>query len=175
MKEDVIMLTASKSHTSWTKRLSMVLVFLFVITTTIFFSNSNPTVSAAKPPAPTPTPAALPTITNIQTYGNYETAGVNITFSGLVTTAQSARVYYKKTSESTYREGHNFIKFDGNHMATSLFDLSLNTAYDIKVDYNNSQTVTTSYSTVTTKTEFALPFPVRTVNVGNQERLQMQS
>ena len=101
----------------------------------------------------------------ISVYGNYETAGVNVKASGLVKDATNAggtitgkgtigTVRYRKTSESVWKDGHDLVKYDGNHMATSLFDLDIDTEYIVEAFLDG-----TSYGTKTfkTKKEFAVP------------------
>jgi hypothetical protein len=120
------------------------------------------TLTAAATPSPslaatTPIPTAATEITStylnaVQAYGNFETAGVDIKFKTLIT-AETGKMFYKKTTDSIYQEGQPFTKYDGNHMATSLFDLSANTTYDVKVEVSGSQGITTDLTTVTTKPE----------------------
>ncbi|MBS4218703.1 hypothetical protein KHA96_10305 [Bacillus sp. FJAT-49711] len=107
---------------------------------------------------------------SIETYGNFETAGIDIKFDNLITD-ETASIFYKKSSEAIYREGHSFTKYDGNHMATSLFDLKKDTSYDVKIVVNGSQGSTEYFTTVKTKPEYTLPVATKTVNVGNQQQL----
>ncbi|MCR2821185.1 FIMAH domain-containing protein [Lederbergia panacisoli] len=109
-------------------------------------------------------------LVNIETYGNFETAGIDIKFENLITD-ETASVFYKKSSETIYREGHHFTKYDGNHMAASLFDLKKDTTYDIKIVVNSSQGSSEYFTTVKTKPEYTPPLASKTVNVGNQQEL----
>ena len=112
------------------------------------------------------------TISSIEAYGAYETIGVKIQMSGN-DFDETAKVYYKKTSSGSFQEGHELVRFDGNHMATSLFNLELGTSYDIKVDLldPDSSTTSTSTTTVSTQAEFSIPVALRTVNVTNSAEL----
>ncbi|QHW30460.1 DNRLRE domain-containing protein [Paenibacillus rhizovicinus] len=64
----------------------------------------------------TPPPLSSVYLSAIQTYGNFETAGVDIKFKSLLS-SETAKMFYKKTTDSTYKEGQPFTKYDGNHMA----------------------------------------------------------
>ena len=103
----------------------------------------------------------------ISTYGNYETAGVNIKVPGL-TKSTKGTLKYKKTSESVWKDGHDFVKYDGNHMATSLFDLELDTEYIVEVFLDGASHGTNTFRT---KKEFAVPTYTTVVNVSNASGL----
>ena len=107
---------------------------------------------------------------NIETYGNFETAGIDLKFNHLITD-ETASVFYKKANEGVYLEGHPFTKYDGNHMATSLFDLKPDTTYDVKIVVDSEQGKSEHYTTVKTKPDYTLPKAKRTVNVVNQNRI----
>src|SRR5690606_14055289 len=60
---------------------------------------------------------------------SFETAGVIIKLPSSTPSSASAKIFIKKRSETIYKEGHPFTRYDANNMATSLFDLQNNTAY----------------------------------------------
>lgn len=112
-------------------------------------------------------------ISAVKTYGCFETAGVDITVDQM-DFDETATVEYRKTGETTFRRGHDFVRYDGNHMATSLFGLSLNTSYDIRVKLADPDGVTgtnPAAATARTRAEYTLPTPKRIVNVANQSQL----
>jgi hypothetical protein len=113
-------------------------------------------------------------IVSFDTYGAFETAGITIELSNY-DHDETARIFYKKAGTSTYHEGHPLIRYDANHMATSLFNLALNTTYDLRIELvdpdgtNPNQTVTTQ---VATRPEFSIPAALRTIYVSNSTGLQ---
>ncbi len=118
--------------------------------------------------------AAAPSkITEVKTYGNFETAGIIIKVVGM-DFDESAKIEYRKSGETTYRGGHDFVRYDGNHMATSLFGLDLASTYELKVtlvDPDGTSGANPVVSSVKTKKEYALPKPLRVVKVSNQTQL----
>lgn len=111
-------------------------------------------------------------IDSYHTYGAYETAGVRFKMVDH-NHDETAKIFYKKTDESTYKEGHHFVRFDGNHMVTSLFELEPATTYNIKIELfdptsNHTDQATT---TVTTQSEFSIPTAIQTTNVSNSSEL----
>ena len=98
--------------------------------------------------------AASTIVLEVSAYGNFETAGIDIKVNKTYITSSTFEIEYKASGESVYKKGHNFVKYDGNHMATSLFNLSLNTTYDIRILVDGNVEATT---TVKTKPEFSIP------------------
>ncbi len=112
-------------------------------------------------------------ISEFKTYGNFETVGVIIKVDSM-NFNESAVLEYKSAGDATFKRGHDFVRFDGNHMASSIFKLSLNTSYDIRVTLYDPDGVTGAnpYETnVRTKAEFSIPAPLRVVNVSGQTEL----
>ncbi|TAL69717.1 MAG: T9SS type A sorting domain-containing protein [Bacteroidetes bacterium] len=112
-------------------------------------------------------------ISDVKTYGNFETAGIIIKIDGM-NFNETATVEYKKTGTDDYKHGHDFVRYDGNHLATSLFKLDLNTTYDLRITLIDPDGVSGTnpyFSTVTTKPEFSIPTHLRVVNVANQSEL----
>jgi hypothetical protein len=117
--------------------------------------------------------AAPSSISEVKTYGNFETAGVMIKVEGM-DSDESATVEYRKTGEVAFTRGHDFIKYDGNHMATSLFGLAPGNSYDLKVtlfDPDGTTGVNPGLASVATKAEYSLPQPLRVVKVSTQKQL----
>lgn len=117
--------------------------------------------------------AAASRISAVRTYGSFETAGVDITVEPM-DFDETATIEYRKTGETTFRSGHSFVRYDGNHMATSLFGLSTNTSYDIRIRLVDPDGVTgtnPAATTVRTRAEYVLPTPKRVVNVSGQAQL----
>ena len=112
-------------------------------------------------------------ISEVKTYGSFETAGIIIKIDGM-NFNETATVEYKKSGMDDYKRGHDFVRYDGNHMATSLFKLDLNSTYDLRITLIDPDGVTginPYLSNVTTKPEFSIPTPLRVVNVSNQTQL----
>jgi hypothetical protein len=118
--------------------------------------------------------AAAPSrIVEVKTYGNFETAGVIIKVDKM-DFDESAKLEYRKKGETAYRRGHDFVRYDGNHMATSLFGLDLGASYDLRVtlvDPDGTTGANPFVASVKTRKEFALPKPLRVVDVTNQNQL----
>jgi hypothetical protein len=123
-------------------------------------------------------PASLATtIGSLETYGAFETGSVEITLEGydVNNRNETAAGWIKRLGEpeSSYRPFHYFIRYDGNHMISSLFDLSPNTTYDVKVELNDPDTGThTAYTNVTTRPEYSIPTAQREVPVSSSSALQ---
>lgn len=112
-------------------------------------------------------------ISQTQAYGNFETAGVIIRVDGM-DFDETATVEYKRSSDPDYVWGHGLVRYDGNHMATSLFGLAPNTSYDLRITLHDPDGVTGTNpvtATISTRPEYALPTPLRVVNVANQTEL----
>jgi hypothetical protein len=118
--------------------------------------------------------AAAPSwISEVKTYGNFETAGVIIKVVGM-DFDESASLKYKKAGATVWQQGHVFVRYDGNHMATSLFGLDPGSTYNIKitlVDPDGTSGVNPTFSSLATKKEYSLPAAKRTVNVFTQVQL----
>ena len=112
--------------------------------------------------------AASDIILEVNTYGNFETAGVDIKVNKEDIKTSVFQVEYKVATDSVYRKGHNFVKYDGNHMATSLFNLSLDTTYDIRIIVDGTVEET---ATVKTKPEFVMPTGTNQKTVNNSNEL----
>ena len=107
-------------------------------------------------------------INRVQVYGNVITAGLNINITGMPMTIEEgatlpftpyARVFYRVAGTRLYQEGHWFHRYDGNNMATSLFDLQPDTTYDIVIrlyDTKGGTLQDTHTTTVTTKPEYVM-------------------
>ena len=97
-------------------------------------------------------------IVDVRAYGNYETAGINIEVEGLTAQTEGFIFYKEAGSPQDYQEGHFFTKYDNRHMATSLFDLKSDTAYDIIIklyDGGSGYLLDTQGASVATKPEYA--------------------
>ena len=112
-------------------------------------------------------------IQKVDTYGNFISGGVEMRLN-TIGGNETGRLFYKKNSETFYREGHPFVRYDANNLATSLFDLEENTNYDIKIDlYNSSGSlVDENITSLRTKKEWTLPSTTRTISVSNNVQLQ---
>jgi len=112
-------------------------------------------------------------ITAVQTYGSFETAGITIRVDGM-DFDETATVEYKRSADPDYQNGHDFVRYDGNHMATSLFRLESNTTYDVRVTLIDPDGVTGANPVVTsvsTRPDYSLPAPLRVVTVSTQTEL----
>ena len=110
-------------------------------------------------------------VKKIESYGAFISGGVEIEIKSL-NGPESAKLFYKKKSESSYKEGHPFVRYDANHLATSLFDLTPGTEYDIKIELTNNLSKVESFNSVLiTQDEWELSLPLRIVNVKNDLEL----
>ena len=118
--------------------------------------------------------AADSTMSIFSVYGNYETAGITIETVGSANGVY-AEIWYNEVGATAYgTRGHNFVKYDGNHLATSLFDLKPGTAYNFQVRRKTGEggaELGTLEGTFTTKNEAVLPKPSRILNVRNVAQL----
>ncbi len=118
-------------------------------------------------------PAEAAAITAVETYGNFETAGVTLTLSGL-DFDETATIEYRRAGDAAWKRGHDFRRFDGNHMATSLFGLAPETTYELRATLSDPDGVTGTnpvLASVSTRPEYVLPISVRTVAVASQSEL----
>jgi hypothetical protein len=112
-------------------------------------------------------------IAEVKTYANFETAGIIIKVTGM-DFDETAKLEYRKAGTSDYQRGHDFIGYDGNHMAASLFGLDLNTAYEVRItltDPDGTSGTNPASASLKTKKEYALPKPLRVVKVSSQSSL----
>jgi len=103
---------------------------------------------------------AISVAQTLDTYPNFNTAGVIVTNAG---TATSARLQYRRAGESIYREGHplsRVIDLGNVGLASSLFWLSPGTTYEVRVILPGSQTLTGSLTTRAESTAIP-PTPTR--------------
>lgn len=118
---------------------------------------------------------ALPAagIVSVQTYGCFETAGVDVAVTGM-NFNETAILEYRKQGTIAWQQGHDFVRYDGNHLASSLFGLQPGTAYEVRVTLDDPDGVTgvnPVSAAVSTRPEYAMPAPLRVVNVANQAEL----
>jgi hypothetical protein len=99
-------------------------------------------------------------VTEIRITPKYETAGIII-----ATDQAAATIEYRKATEATYRPGHPFVRFDDGHMATSLFGLTKDTEYAVRING-------TSTHEFRTLPDFAIPEPLRIVNAARPDELR---
>ena len=124
-------------------------------------------------PASSGTPHLIPNYGGVimQTYGNFETAGVNIRVDYLDRATTTGYLHYRRLGDTAWIEGHPFVIYDNMHMATSLFHLEMGTTYELRVIIRDGGVVTdVQYGQVTTREEFSVPQGTRIVEVHNQEQ-----
>src|SRR5690242_12998752 len=97
---------------SSSKRIMALLITVFMVVG--MFAGLTSTVSADN--------VASINTAGCSVYANFETAGVIIKVDNM-SYNESATIEYKKSTDSTYQPGHPLVRYDGNHMATSLFNL----------------------------------------------------
>lgn len=105
-------------------------------------------------------------LVSMATYGAFETGGVQIEVDGLTSLTQ-AKLYIRKVG-GEWREAHPFIRYDGNHMAGSLFGLELDTEYEVRAELEGRSRT----ATLRTRPEWSLPAAQRIVEVADDEALQ---
>jgi len=106
-----------------------------------------------------PGSAEAQVVSNVTVTPKYETAGVIVE-----SMEPSLSLEIRKVDGAAFRAAHPFVHFDTNHLASSLFELACATEYEIRVGGVTNLTFTTM-------SEFSLPAPLRTVNVGNTAQL----
>ncbi|MBP7864639.1 MAG: right-handed parallel beta-helix repeat-containing protein [Acidobacteria bacterium] len=112
-------------------------------------------------------------ISSVQTYGCFETAGVDVAVSGM-NFNETATLEVRKQGTGAWQRGHDFVRYDGNHLASSLFWLEPGTVYELRVTLSDPDGVTGTNpvtATVATRPEYTMPSPLRVVNVANQAEL----
>ena len=106
------------------------------------------------------------TIEAIETYGAFETAGITIKLANH-NNNETARIWVNGT------EAHPFIRYDGNHLATSLFNLSPGTTYNLIIEVTDPDgDDATTTTTVTTKSAYTIPGALNVYNVSSFTDLQ---
>jgi len=118
-------------------------------------------------------PVAGAAMVSVSTYGCFETAGVDLQLLG-ADFDESATLEYRPAGETAWRRGHDLVRYDGNHMAGSLFWLNRDTLYELRVTLSDPDGVTGAnpwLASVRTRPEYALPAPLRIVQVADQAGL----
>lgn len=147
-----------------------------------------PTATPTATPSATPTASATPPVTGnanitIRIDPSYETAGVIITLpSGSANDGdESATLEIAQqpcSGTCAYTQAYPFTRYDGTNMATSLFDLSPNTTYAIRVTFIDPDGGSgTKQTTFTTKADFVLPSgsTVKTVGATGSDYTSIQA
>ncbi len=102
---------------------------------------------------------------SIEIVPSFETAGL------YVESTQSSDFLWAgirlASSTENFREIHDFVRFDASHLATTLFDLSPGTEYEVRVQ----QGLNVYFRSFTTR-EFQLPAPLRIVSVHSRSELE---
>jgi len=110
--------------------------------------------------------AARAKVTAVEVYPFFETVGVLVTLDQ-DPAGSSLVLQIKGSSDAAYRKGHPLVRYDGRHMASSIFDLEPGTAYSLQV-VDGASVTTKSFST---RGALSLPAPLRTVNVSSSGAL----
>lgn len=100
----------------------------------------------------------------LETYANFNTGGVIVRNASTFTTA---RLQYRRSGESSYLEGHSLssvVNLGNINLAGSLFWLSPDTAYDVRVILPNNQ-VLPGRLTTRSESEIVPPSPTRILHV----------
>jgi S-formylglutathione hydrolase FrmB/chitodextrinase len=112
-------------------------------------------------------------IGEVRTYGAFVSGGVSFKMSN-ADGNEEGRLYIRRTGEgdTAWRECHPFVRYDANHMASSLFDLEMGEEYDARIelidpDALNVQ-VTASFST---RREWTMPTQLLPISVANSSEL----
>ena len=130
-------------------------------------NTSDDEVSTTEAPAEPDYITDGPKTVDIKTYGNFETAGINIELDR-ITEKTTGEIYYKKQGDVNWSEGHRFTKYDNLHMASSLFYLENETEYDIKIIIKeNGKYSDIQQTSVITKKEFELPEGKKIIEVSD--------
>lgn len=120
-----------------------------------------------------PARAAASAIAAVAVYGNFETAGVDLRIENM-NFNESATLEYRRAGETAYRRGHDFVRYDGNHLAGSLFGLTPGVTYELRLtlaDPDGVAGTNPALASVTTRPEYTLPSPLRVVAVAGQTQL----
>jgi hypothetical protein len=108
-------------------------------------------------------------IVSLETYGNFETAGVILTISGDSNWNASAALAYRQQGEAVYRPAHRLVRVDGTHFVGSLFWLTADTVHDARVTLSDPDGVSGNSGvegTVTTRADVLAEPSLRTLYVG---------
>src|SRR4051794_16003528 len=81
-------------------------------------------------------------VSAIESYGSFETAGVWITLSGDDNGDAVATATVQGPADPSPRPVHPLARFDGTHLATSLFGLQPGTTYTVRVTVSDPDGVT---------------------------------
>lgn len=105
---------------------------------------------------------------------SFKTAGVIVSLPADAPSSVSAKLFYRKEGEESYREGVFFTRYDLNNMATSIFDLDQNTSYELRIDYRANGVLTSKSAKFKTRLDAELKYPaaLRTINVSSFSALQ---
>ena len=98
---------------------------LLILVLSLFAGNFP--VSAS---TPTLSEHSLAAFTQLNLYPNIETVGVVVSGTDL---PRNANLLYRKSGETTWRNGHPLMRIDDGRLAGSLFSLAPSTNYEIKV------------------------------------------
>ncbi|MDO8647051.1 MAG: putative Ig domain-containing protein [Candidatus Diapherotrites archaeon] len=111
-------------------------------------------------------------ISKIDAYGNYISGGINVSL-GTLNNNETGRAYIKPHNSGSYIEVNPLVRYDASNLATSIFNLSENTSYDVRIDIFDAggNMVDQGTAAFLTKPEWSLPAAVRTVIVSNDSEL----
>src|SRR5262245_22966018 len=73
-------------------------------------------------------------IAELHTYDGYETGGVEVKLS-TINTSETGKLWINREGE--WVEQHPFVRYDANHLASSLFGLKPETEYKLRVEVTN--------------------------------------
>ncbi len=107
-------------------------------------------------------------IAAVYPHGGYETGGVIITLSG-ANGNESATLEIKGPADTAYRRVHDFVPYDANNMATSLFGLTPGTTYNLRITLSDPDGVSGTNprtAVLTTLPPFTVPTPAGVITVG---------
>lgn len=106
----------------------------------------------------------------IYVHGAFETAGVIAHLSADADGDETASLEYRGPGDADFRQAHDFVMYDAQNLASSLFGLSPGTTYELRVTLADPDGVSggnPQVIDVTTLAPFALPVPQATVIVAS--------
>jgi len=109
-------------------------------------------------------------IDQIYVSGSYETAGIILHLSPDNDGDETASLEIRDPNNGNFVPAHDFVRYDANNMAGSLFGLKADTRYDVRITLTDPDGVTGANPQtiqVTTKPDFSIPLATRTLTVAS--------
>jgi len=108
----------------------------------------------------------------IETYGAFVSGGVDVRLADGAPEGVTGELWVRRSGEQAFRAGHRLVRYDGNHMASSLFSLVPGAAYEVKVCLTRPGGLRSEgVAALVTRPEWALPAAAGTHGVSSGAEL----